>query len=809
MATDEFYNPYQFLPLDKETYGLSEGLPGKAEFEAKGVAGTRASHAAYSGGEDVFHGRIICRLTLKDPLFIGAGRQRRNKDDSDYMLVEPYTIGGEPAIPAASLRGLISSLAEAASGSALRVLDDKKPVSWRVPAEGGKALSAVGRIVRDSGSGSGMSIMPLAAPTLMINGLTPHSDINRWTRIFGEQLPLKVIFGEHLTVKDNPSNHNISDFEGSIRVEKEDGDLFPDPLSYFYMKALPYCALSDILNSRIASLHERVISVQSKRCRLVFGLKPKWEGGKVVVRTQKYQESHREPGDGFIRGRIRILGAEHRQLPLGKWHETFIPEPEEACDRRLIPLPLAVIRQFEALADERSATQDKSSDVEPNARLPYVPVGQLPFPPQSGRKEAYRVRLRPGQLVYFDVKEDKDWFVVKEVSFSSMWRRLVKRGAKDGEDTRRDTEEDGHIASMWDFFRRELRPYNPARTTISPAEWMFGFVSAGEARDGARGAYAGRVRVSAARLAEPVPAGERNELFLKGGLAPGRADPPGPKYVRLKILAPPKPPCPAMYFHPDSSNQPIAKHKLDVRCEPNGRKVYLHRQGNGEAKPWQTQHNEENKKQKNAIRPLDPKACKEHGGFWFHVDFDNLSRAELDLLCFALSPSSEFRHKLGMGKPIGLGGVHIEPVALMLIDRDVRYGRDVDLLASPRYHALWTDPAAPLPRRWYAREAQAAASEKIDDCRRRADRHRDKLKEPLRQAILLTGDPGALKPGVPVHYPLRSDQRDDEDETFKWFVANANRKVVPSPQALPRIDEKNPKLQPLKKNWVPDKKPRQ
>jgi len=800
MATDEFYNPYQFLPLDKETYGLSDGLPDKADFETKGGAGTRASHAAYSGGDDLLHGRIICRLKLKDPLFIGAGRRRCNKDDSDYMLVEPYTIGGEPAIPAASLRGLISSLAEAASGSALRVLDDKKPVSWRVPAEGGTALSAVGRIVSDSHSESGMSIMPLAAPTLMINGRTPNSDIDRWTKIFGEKLPLKVIFGRHLTVNKNPLNHNISYFEGSIRLEKEGGDLFPDLLSYFYMKTSPDCVAGDILSGKIA-LHERPIKVNGKRCRLIFGLEPTWENGQVVVRTQKYQESHRETGDGFIRGRIRILGAEHRQLPLGKWHETFIPEPEDARYRRLIPLPLAVIRQFEALADERSATQDKSSDVEPNARLPFVPLGQEPFPPPLGQKKAYRVRLRPDQLVYFDVKECNDWFVVREVSFSSMWRRLVER---DAEDRRRHTEEDGHVASMWDFFRRELRPYNPARTTISPAEWMFGFVSAGKVKDGARGAYAGRVRVSAARLAEPVPAGERNELLLKGGLAPGRGDPPGPNYVRLKILAQPKPPCPAMYFH-QQNGEPIAKHKLDVRCEPNGRKVYLHRQGNG--KPWQTQYDEENKKQKNAIRPLDPDKCNDRGNFWFHVDFDNLSQGELDLLCFALSPSPQFHHKLGMGKPIGLGGVHIEPMALMLIDRDARYGRDVNLFASPRYHALWADPAAPLPRRWYAREAQAADTNKAaaaEDCRRRADRHRGKLKEPLRQAILLTGEPGALKPGVPVHYPLRSDQRDDdEDETFKWFVANAKRGVRPKPQALPRIDAKNPQLQPLKKNWVP------
>ena len=39
------------------------------------------------------------------------------------------------------------------------------------------------------------------------------------------------------------------------------------------------------------------------------------------------------------------------------------------------------------------------------------------------------------------------------------------------------------------------------------------------------------------------------------------------------------------------------------------------------------------------------------------VDFDNLSPRELGLLLYALKPAEGFRHKLGMGKPIGLGGV--------------------------------------------------------------------------------------------------------------------------------------------------------
>ena len=40
--------------------------------------------------------------------------------------------------------------------------------------------------------------------------------------------------------------------------------------------------------------------------------------------------------------------------------------------------------------------------------------------------------------------------------------------------------------------------------------------------------------------------------------------------------------------------------------------------------------------------------------FIFRIRFDNLSRRELSLLLYSLRPAELFRHKLGMGKSIGL-----------------------------------------------------------------------------------------------------------------------------------------------------------
>lgn len=62
--------------------------------------------------------------------------------------------------------------------------------------------------------------------------------------------------------------------------------------------------------------------------------------------------------------------------------------------------------------------------------------------------------------------------------------------------------------------------------------------------------------------------------------------------------------------------------------------------------------------------------------FKFRVYFENLSEVELGALCWTLSPQGEdgkeYIHKLGMGKPFGMGAVELKPT-LNLTDRSRRY----------------------------------------------------------------------------------------------------------------------------------------
>lgn len=797
MADDEFYNPYQFIPLgDQAAWAEHDhAIPKRGQFDKTGFAGSRLSHAAYDQEPGLLHGRILCKLTLRQPIFIGAERGRRGGDKDDYMLVEPYTIGGEPAIPASSLRGLISSLTEAASGSALRVLDDKKPVSFRKRPN--DALSAVGMIERDAGSPTGLSVRPLAAPTLVVS--SDERDlltIQRWEKVFGGELPLKMLFGQHTPNADRiEDTHQWRAFSRRLTLKLDDNATFPGIHRKYYMKAEVKVSGEAVLSEQESyRFHYRVINGK----RYVFGLAAP---DPIEICGEKFEFGQDPQDAGFTLGHIRVSGAPHRQLPRDKKHEMFVPDPEEAAVHRKVPVPQRVIQAFELLADERGATQDKSQDVEPNARLPYAPIGQESLP-DKGEKRPHRLRLKPGQLVFFDVEEDDDWFRVGKISFSSIWRGLVGKLPQNDEP-------DAHIASTWDFFekdqngndRSEILPFNAKRKTISPAEAMFGFVSADATPDGRRGAYAGRVRFSAARLAQPVPESGRTALFCDDGtLKPTPEDPPGPSYVTLKILSSPKPPSPAMYFRPDGNGKPIPKHDLRVRHEPNGRKVYLHKDKLTD-KPWVTapEKQNENKNQKNAVRPLDPKACNDRGGFWFHIDFDNLTEAELDLLCFALRPTEAYRHKLGMGKPIGLGAVRIDPVALFSIERTKRYG---DLFGE-RYtqvrtaETLRTIDGKDQPELRYGRELKAATAPSAlsGDFDLRAKQHKERMPGEVFQAIRLTGDPDKLG-HVPVHYPLARNQ-DPETKLFQWF-ANNNRSHAP--QALAPVECNDDTLKPLKKN---------
>ena len=68
------------------------------------------------------------------------------------------------------------------------------------------------------------------------------------------------------------------------------------------------------------------------------------------------------------------------------------------------------------------------------------------------------------------------------------------------------------------------------------------------------------------------------------------------------------------------------------------------------------------------IQPLDRESS-----FHFRVDFTNLEPDEFGVLLLAIALEEEMRHKIGYGKPMGLGSVELRPTSLMLVDYSTRY----------------------------------------------------------------------------------------------------------------------------------------
>ena len=269
-----------------------------------------------------------------------------------------------------------------------------------------------------------------------------------------------------------------------------------------------------------------------------------------------------------------------------------------------------------------------------------------------------------------------------------------------------------------------------------------------------------------------------SRVRISNALAHGKTPTAGSEAI-TKILASPKYRYPSFHFNKTTDGEFIARDQLKLNQGhfPKGRKFYLHRKEQLSDKPgvdWVTRDGTARRNQKAHVIPLRT------GEFWFHVDFDNLSLLELELLCYALRPKPSFMHMLGMGKPLGLGKLEINTAGLFLVDRTARYSRQN--LTDARYHRVWCDtdhPPSLWPASYQTREATAPATEPAASSPRvLADNYRKRVQEkrwaslwPILQAIELLGDPEKVR--CPVHYPQVPNQNQDlEQNLFRWFQQN-------------------------------------
>jgi hypothetical protein len=115
---NQFYNPYQFIPVTGEINGNKERTA------YADVAAGRHAHARHDlWQKNGASGRILCSLRLHTPTIVGA-----RQTGQPPKRVAGYSWRGKHAIPGNSLKGMIGSIAEALSQSTLRVLDKHEEV---------------------------------------------------------------------------------------------------------------------------------------------------------------------------------------------------------------------------------------------------------------------------------------------------------------------------------------------------------------------------------------------------------------------------------------------------------------------------------------------------------------------------------------------------------------------------------------------------------------------------------------------------------------------------------------------------------
>lgn len=190
------------------------------------------------------------------------------------------------------------------------------------------------------------------------------------------------------------------------------------------------------------------------------------------------------------------------------------------------------------------------------------------------------------------------------------------------------------------------------------ADAIFGWVL--EKQSGSGNQYAGRVSFSDALLQTPG-----NDLWLQEMAFP------------LHILGSPKPSTFAHYLvqdtrkgHNPDDKASLANYGTSLReTQVRGHKFYWIKGSHPEIQA--SEQELEHPKQLAYVKPLKPGIA-----FHFTIHFENLRSEELGALCWALTLPSHLPerhcHRLGMGKPLGMGVVSIQP-ELFLSDRQMRY----------------------------------------------------------------------------------------------------------------------------------------
>jgi len=563
--------------------------------------------------EDRFTGKLLCTLKTDGPVFVPDVHESAERGrHQEYRFMR---ICGRPALPGSMIRGVVSSVFEALTNSCFRVLDEDRRLSWRMDAshDGNLEHYHPGRVTVEAGK---WKIEKMTEARL------PFYDTSKTFKKIAQPTRAAAAIARASTL--------IHEFLGSLAPQER----------------------NEILRGRIP-INVELAKADRKNPHdtIVCSLKPGGMEGYLKISGPNVLEMKRHRGpDGsevpleekaldacsfpdirheeVLHVRVKSKG---RQIPvtrrLGKKEDRIIEYiMKKRCERIFLPTSDKRIYDIPPAVVERYAELVQMMKENPQAPPRVFQTFPLNTDDYTG--------LQAGDLVYF--REDDAGSTAVDIVPVRISRRMAPHRL--GEMLARSF----RPCTARPAKKEVLRADGPdaackAETTrqegLCPACLLFGTPS-----------YKGRVRFGIAFHDGGVKwyMGPKDEAGTSG------------ETLTLPILEAPRP----------AWAMPAPKTLDRELPEVPGRKFYVHH-------PSTVDHLRERRLERG------PNNCTIElmgGGnrFEFEVDFDNLSAEELGLLIYSIELQEGLGHKLGKGKPLGLGTSTMSVDAILC--RDVESG---------------------------------------------------------------------------------------------------------------------------------------
>ena len=695
-----FYNPYNFVRLldpGQATEGnMAAALMGRCP---------PPPHDRWVG----LTGRIVCQLTAATPLFVAdAGYAYQNDNDrkNDHRTYQffkyDFGSGEEPALPASSLRGMVRAAFEVATNSCFAHFDYDARLSYHL--EASEALKLVpARVENLAGEDE---------PANWVLRLLPGK-----ARVKVGQRPDELYAGR------------VERYEALRKRPPKNRKPGPPPKPF----AQRQVALGNLKHGDHCYALAR---------RLNFP--PVWQVEMVANDQAALQTgSRQDPGLEILEG---YLCLNNQNIENKRFERFFFQDTRRPVTVSLNDTVRARYRELIADYQARHAAAVQSW-----RKADHPPHKPRERSDSRGRKimEAGFSRfiiggpqgVQDGDLVYAMLSGTGSNLAVEYIVPVAIPRVGFNR-------------------KVHDLLPRHLHKCHDV-DNLCPACRTFGWTygrpgdTVDRPPDEALTAYAGRLRFSHGKLAEPA--------------RPMAA-------IALSILGSPKPTTTRFYLQSKRAGKPLpGQNDASAGYDNNdnvlrGRKVYRHHGHAGEAhlNYWKAERGEHRQVGKNSDQnrtihdPLPPETR-----FTFTVDFENLAPAELGALLWSLTLEEGLYHRLGLGKPLGLGSVQVAVDSLRLLQPASRYsqaltdGWSENLVNTAEYESYG---------RVFRQGMQDAHRTRFDDLVNIQDL-RVLLREPAQ--------------GLPVHYPRPGRERDPDGKNYEWFMGNNRkpnlRKVLPLP----------------------------